>query len=244
MLSWQQMKQLALDFQAVSKNYGKLQALKKVNLQISEGQFLALLGPNGAGKTTLINCLSGVTLATSGEILVQNKNIKLEPEFTKTAIGVMAQEITFDPFFTPLEVLQLQRGLYGLPPDNQYIDWLLEQVALSDKRHSRGRQLSGGMKRRLMMAKALAHKPKILILDEPTAGVDIELRKQLWNLVDKLRKDWGLTIILTTHYLEEAEALAERVVILNKGGIVLDQPCTKLMQKYRKLEDVFLEAVR
>ncbi len=218
----------ALKFQNVHKKYGDFTALKNVTFEVKEGEFIALLGPNGAGKTTLINCLNGLTSRNGGEISVFGEDPEKNPLSTKMNLGIVEQELVFDPFFTPLEMLRLRRGLFGLKPDEAYVNWLLEKLSLEDKKKVRARELSGGMKRRLMIAKALAHEPKILILDEPTAGVDVELRNALYDFLRALRKQ-GLTIVLTTHYLEEAELLADRVAIQNLGETVVFEDTKKLL---------------
>ena len=200
----------ALIFKNVAKSFGDLKALKNVDFEVNEGEFVALLGPNGAGKTTLINCLNGLTPRDKGEILVNGVDPEISPQKTKMMLGIVEQELVFDPFFTSLEMLRLRRGLFGLKPDEKYLAWLLAKLNLDDKKDVRARELSGGMKRRLMIAKALAHKPDILILDEPTAGVDVELRNSLYDFLKELKKG-GTTIVLTTHYLEEAELLADRI---------------------------------
>ena len=227
-------KNIALSFQNVQKRYGDFTALHGISLEITSGEFFALLGPNGAGKTTLINCLGGILRRSEGSILVDGHDPEIASEITKTKVGIVQQEISFDPFFSALELLRIQRGLFGMKPDEKYIEWLLKKLSLWDKRDSTGRQLSGGMKRRLMIAKALVHKPSILILDEPTAGVDVELRDHLWTFLQELREKEKITIILTTHYLEEAEALAERIAIINAGKIVLCEETKKLLKRQKR----------
>jgi len=217
-----------LVFDNVQKSFGDLKALKNVTFDVKLGEFVALLGPNGAGKTTLINCLNGLTKRDKGTIEVFGEDPETHPQHTKMALGIVEQELVFDPFFTPLEMLRLRRGLFGLPPDEAYINWLLEELNLGDKKHTNTRELSGGMKRRLMIAKALAHKPKILILDEPTAGVDVELRNSLYDFLRQLIKD-GMTIVLTTHYLEEAEMLADRIAIQDTGETIVFEDKKKLL---------------
>lgn len=227
----------ALVFDAVEKRFGDLKALKNVSFSVNEGEFVALLGPNGAGKTTLINCLNGLTKRDGGKILVMGEDPEKNPLHTKLALGIVEQELVFDPFFTPLEMLRMRRGLFGLKPDEAYVNWLLDKLSLSDKKHVRARQLSGGMKRRLMIAKALAHKPKILILDEPTAGVDVELRNSLYDFLRDLRKE-GLTIVLTTHYLEEAELLADRIAIQKEGTTLVFEDKKKLLGTKKKFLEI------
>jgi ABC-2 type transport system ATP-binding protein len=227
-----------LSFQNVGKKYGNFTALEDVSFDIQRGEFFALLGQNGAGKTTLINCLSGISNRTSGKISVAGEDPELHPESTKSKVGVVAQEIAFDPFFTPLEILRLQRGFFGKPKNEEYLLWLLKKLSLFDKKDVGGRQLSGGMKRRLMIAKALVHEPEILILDEPTAGVDVELRQNLWAFMRELRQEKNVTILLTTHYLEEAEALAERVAILHQGKIVVCDETKKILSRHKRILEI------
>ncbi|MEI7511217.1 MAG: ABC transporter ATP-binding protein [Candidatus Peregrinibacteria bacterium] len=228
----------ALSFSAVSKYFGDFSALKSVSFSVEKGEFFALLGSNGAGKTTLIHCLSGMLQRTGGEILVFGKDPEKESETTKKQIGVVEQEVGFDPFLSPLETLRTVRGFFGMPADEPYLEWILERLGLLEKRHVRGRYLSGGMKRRLMIAKALSHEPEILILDEPTAGVDIELRQNLWAFLQELRKEKGITILLTTHYLEEAEALADRIAIIRDGGIAVCEEKSVLLARRKRILEV------
>lgn len=215
----------ALDIRHLNKTYaatGKAfekKALEDVILGVPKGSMFALLGPNGAGKSTLINILGGLVLKTSGSAEIGGLDLDQHPIETRRKIGIVGQEIAFDPFFTPREVLDIQAGLYGVPKGQRRTDELLDLVGLSDKANTWSRQLSGGMKRRLMVAKAMVHDPEILILDEPTAGVDIELRRQLWDNVRALNRQ-GKTILLTTHYLEEAERLCDRIAIINHGKII------------------------
>lgn len=230
----------ALVFDRVEKSFGDLKALKDVTFTVNEGEFVALLGPNGAGKTTLINCLNGLTKRDGGDIFVFGEDPEVNPLHTKLALGIVEQELVFDPFFTPLEMLRMRRGLFGLKPDEEYVNWLLDKLSLSDKKHVRARQLSGGMKRRLMIAKALAHKPKILILDEPTAGVDVELRNSLYEFLRDLRNE-GLTIVLTTHYLEEAELLADKVAIQAKGETLVFEETKSLLKRNKRVLNVEFE---
>lgn len=224
------MQKPALKFNQVSKKYGDFSALKDISFEVKPGEFFALLGPNGAGKTTLINCLAGVTDRTSGDITVMGVDPAVDPMFTKMKLGIVEQELTFDPFFTPIEIMRIRRGLFGLKPGDKYLDWILEKLDLSDKRDSNARTLSGGMKRRLMIAKALAHDPEILILDEPTAGVDVKLRQNLYDFLEELRKEKNKTILLTTHYLEEAELLADRVAIQQDGEILVCDTTKNLLK--------------
>lgn len=235
------MAKTALEFKHVKKSFGNVHALKDVDFSVKEGEFVALLGPNGAGKTTLINCLNGLTKRDSGDIKVLGEDPEKEPLHTKMALGIVEQELVFDPFFSPLEMLRLRRGLFGLAPDEEYINWLLEKLSLADKKHSNTRDLSGGMKRRLMIAKALAHKPQILILDEPTAGVDVELRNSLYDFLRELRKE-GLTIVLTTHYLEEAEMLADRVAIQSAGETIVFEDTKTLLKRNKRFLYVEFES--
>ncbi len=228
----------ALSFQNVEKKYGNFTALQSVSFAIKKGEFFALLGQNGAGKTTLINCLSGLTRRSGGEINVEGEDPEKNPNFTKNKLGIVSQEITFDPFFTPIEILRLQRGFYGKSENEEYLFWLLKKLSLLEKKDTRGRQLSGGMKRRLMIAKALVHEPEILILDEPTAGVDVELRQNLWHFMEELREKKGITILLTTHYLEEAEALADRIAILHQGEIVICDETKKILAGHKRILEI------
>lgn len=229
---------VALKFHNVKKKFDTLEALKGVSLEIEEGEFFALLGQNGAGKTTLINCLAGVTARDSGEIEVLGTSIDVNPTFAKTNVGIVAQEVAFDPFFGPAEILRMQRGMYGLRQNEEHLDWLLTNLSLQDKKHIRSRQLSGGMRRRLMIAKALIHEPKVLILDEPTAGVDVELRQGLWKFLEELRKERGVTILLTTHYLEEAQLLADRIAIIHKGEIIVNEEKKQLLRRQKRIVEI------
>tara|TARA_Y100000591_G_scaffold72896_1_gene60602 strand:- start:631 stop:1560 length:930 start_codon:yes stop_codon:yes gene_type:complete len=199
-------------------------ALNDLNLEVKEGEIFGLLGPNGAGKSTFINILSGTTMKSSGDVNVWGFDIDKNPRQVRASIGIVPQEINVDPFFTPRKLLELQAGMYGIRKKDRITDTILKIVSLEGQSKSYTRSLSGGMKRRLMVAKALVHKPPIVILDEPTAGVDVELRSNLWDNVRSLNKQ-GVTIILTTHYLEEAEKMCDRIGILNKGKLVaLDSP--------------------
>ncbi|NCP67446.1 ABC transporter ATP-binding protein [bacterium] len=228
------MTQNALVFNKVEKSFGELKALKNISFTVEAGTFVALLGPNGAGKTTLINCLNGLTKRDGGEILVMGEDPEVNPLHTKMALGIVEQELVFDPFFTPLEMLRMRRGLFGLKPDEEYVNWLLDKLSLTDKKNVRARQLSGGMKRRLMIAKALAHKPTILILDEPTAGVDVELRNSLYEFLGELKKE-GMTIVLTTHYIEEAQLLADKVAIQDAGETLIFESTKTLLGRKKKI---------
>jgi len=213
----------AVSFQSVSKTYhtpkGEFQALKSVSLDIEEGEFFGLLGPNGAGKTTLISILAGLSKASGGRVLVQGSDVQADYADARRKLGIVPQELVFDPFFTVREALQFQSGYFGVKNNEAWIDELLDSLGLTDKAHNNMRQLSGGMKRRVLVAQALVHKPPIIVLDEPTAGVDVELRQTLWHFIAKLNKQ-GHTVLLTTHYLEEAEALCSRVAMLKHGEIV------------------------
>jgi len=209
----------AIKIRNTNKSYGHLQALSDINLDIKKGEFFGLLGPNGAGKSTLIGVLGGLVKKDSGSITVLGKDIISNYRETKKSLGIVPQEITFDPYFTVRETLKIHSGYFGIKDNSEKIDELLEALTLTDKAEIGPRELSGGMKRRLLIAKALVHDPEIIVLDEPTAGVDVELRNSLWEYVINLNKQ-GKTIILTTHYLEEAEALCDRIAIMNKGKIV------------------------
>lgn len=226
---------MVLQFSGVHKKFDDFTALEDVTFEVKQGEFFALLGPNGAGKTTLINCLAGVTDRTAGEIKVMGVDPLNDPVFTKMKLGIVEQELTFDPFFTPMEIMRIRRGLFGLPADDDYLKWILEKLSLSDKTNAKARSLSGGMKRRLMIAKALAHDPDILILDEPTAGVDIELRQNLYDFLRELQTEKKKTILLTTHYLEEAELLADRVAIQDKGKILVCDTTKNLLGKRNRM---------
>jgi ABC-2 type transport system ATP-binding protein len=208
-------------------------ALKCVNLEINKGEIFALLGPNGAGKTTLINIVCGIVTPTTGEVVVDGHNIVSDYRAARFKIGLVPQELSTDAFETVWATVTFSRGLFGRAPNPAYVEKVLRDLSLSDKRNERIMTLSGGMKRRVMIAKALSHEPQILFLDEPTAGVDVELRRDMWALVRGLREQ-GVTIILTTHYIEEAEEMADRVGVINKGGLVLVEEKTELMKKLGK----------
>jgi ABC-2 type transport system ATP-binding protein len=205
-------------------------ALDAVSFDVPRGQIFGLLGPNGAGKSTLINILAGLVMKTSGKATIWGFDIDEHPRNAKRSIGVVPQEIIFDPFFTPRETLEIQAGLYGIPNSQRQSDALLAAMHLSDKANAYSRTLSGGMKRRLLVAKAMVHSPPILVLDEPTAGVDVELRRQLWDYVRSLH-DQGITVVLTTHYLEEAEQLCDRIAIINHGKVIANEPTRELLSK-------------
>ena len=220
----------AIQIQNIVKQYHKLTALNGVNLEVKQGEFFGLLGPNGAGKTTLISILAGLTRATSGSVQVMGFDVQRDYQQTRRALGVVPQELSFDPFFSVYETLKWQSGYFGIKNNQAWIDELLENLGLTDKADVNMRALSGGMKRRVLVAQALVHRPQVIILDEPTAGVDVELRQSLWAFISRLHRD-GHTIILTTHYLEEAEQLCERIAILKKGEVVaLDRTSTLLQQ--------------
>ncbi|MFM2370525.1 MAG: hypothetical protein RIS85_247 [Pseudomonadota bacterium] len=211
---------------------GKL-ALGGVSFDVPQGQIFGLLGPNGAGKSTLINTLAGLVMKTSGSVEIWGHDIDHDVRNAKASIGIVPQEIVFDPFFTPAEVLENQAGLYGVPKALRRTVELLRAVHLADKADAYARSLSGGMKRRLLIAKAMVHAPPILVLDEPTAGVDVELRRQLWELVSELNRD-GVTVVLTTHYLEEAEELCDRIAIINHGQLIANKPTRELVDMARE----------
>jgi len=215
---------------AASRKAPPKEALKGVDLVIPRGSMFGLLGPNGAGKSTLINILAGVVNKSEGQVSIWGRDIDKEPRDARAALGVVPQEIVADVFFTPREALEVQAGFYGVPADERRSDELLAAVGLSDKANAYVRALSGGMKRRLMVAKALVHNPPILILDEPTAGVDVELRRQLWAYVRKINAE-GVTILLTTHYLEEAQELCDTIAIVNRGEVVACEPTPQLLRR-------------
>jgi ABC-2 type transport system ATP-binding protein len=218
----------------VVKSYASgLQALKPINLEIDKGEIFALLGPNGAGKTTLINIICGIVTASGGTVLADGHDIVRDYRAARTIIGLVPQELSTDAFETVWATVTFSRGLFGRAPNPAFIEELLRDLSLSDKRNSKIMTLSGGMKRRVMIAKALSHEPEILFLDEPTAGVDVELRRDMWALVRSLR-DKGVTIILTTHYIEEAEEMADRIGVINKGALILVEEKKELMKKLGK----------
>jgi ABC-2 type transport system ATP-binding protein len=218
----------------VVKTYASgFQALKLINLEIDKGEIFALLGPNGAGKTTLINIICGIVTASGGTVIADGHDIVRDYRAARAKIGLVPQELSTDAFETVWATVSFSRGLFGRAPNPAFIEGLLRDLSLLDKRDSRIMTLSGGMKRRVMIAKALSHEPEILFLDEPTAGVDVELRRDMWTLVRGLR-DTGVTIILTTHYIEEAEEMADRIGVINKGALVLVEEKTRLMKKLGK----------
>ena len=230
-----------LQIEGLSKRYGdKLTALDHVDLTIEEGEIFALLGPNGAGKTTLIGAVCGLVKKTEGRIRVFGVDLDQNAIAPRYRVGLVPQEINFDPFFTVRESLRIQQGYFGKPRDDARIDEVLAALSLAEKADSQTRALSGGMKRRLLIAKALVHRPGLVFLDEPTAGVDVELRRELWSYVQKLKGE-GTTVVLTTHYLEEAEALADRVGVINKGKLLLVEEKNALMRRLgeRRLKVAF-----
>jgi ABC-2 type transport system ATP-binding protein len=221
----------AITVSHLDKTYASgFQALKDINLEIRHGEIFALLGPNGAGKTTLINVICGIVKPSTGTVTVDGHDILTDYRASRSLIGLVPQELTTDAFETPPATMRFSRGLFGKPPNPGHIEKVLKELSLWDKKDSRIMTLSGGMKRRVLIAKALAHEPQILFLDEPTAGVDVELRKDMWQLVRELRAS-GVTIILTTHYIEEAEEMADRVGVINKGEIILVEDKVELMRK-------------
>jgi ABC-2 type transport system ATP-binding protein len=223
-----------ISIENVAKVYASgLEALKPINLQIEKGEIFALLGPNGAGKTTLINIICGIVTASSGRVIADGHDIVIDYRAARAKIGLVPQELSTDSFETVWATVSFSRGLFGRAPNPKFIEGLLRDLSLLDKRSSRIMTLSGGMKRRVMIAKALSHEPEILFLDEPTAGVDVELRRDMWALVRALR-DRGVTIILTTHYIEEAEEMADRVGVINKGALILVEGKQELMKKLGK----------
>jgi ABC-2 type transport system ATP-binding protein len=213
----------AVSFQNVSKSYagprGALRALDTVSFDITQGEFFGLLGPNGAGKTTLISILAGLTRASSGRVTVMGHDVVVDYAAARKALGIVPQELVFDPFFSVRETLRIQSGYFGLRHNDTWIDELLHELGLADKAGANMRQLSGGMKRRVLVAQALVHRPPVIVLDEPTAGVDVELRQTLWQFIARLNRE-GHTVLLTTHYLEEAEALCSRIAMLKLGRVV------------------------
>ncbi len=222
----------------------KVIALKNISLKVKKGSMLALLGPNGAGKSTLINILAGIVNKTSGSIFINGRNYEFEERVAKQSIGVVPQELVMDPYFTPWETLEFQAGYYGVSKTNRITLQLLRNLKLEEKANAYVRNLSGGMKRRLMIAKAMVHSPQVLILDEPTAGVDVSLRELLWQNIKDLNKK-GVTILITTHYLEEAEALCDDVAIINKGEIVVNGNIKKLVKKIdKKILKIYIDSLK
>ena len=225
----------AIEIKGLNKTYAgnslqpSKEALTDINLKIPRGSFFGLLGPNGAGKSTIINIMAGLVIKSSGEVKIWDYEIEKEMRQARSSIGIVPQELNIDPFFTPREVLETQAGLYGVPKFERRTDEILSAVRLSDKADSYARSLSGGMRRRMLVAKAMVHSPPVLVLDEPTAGVDVELRQQLWSYIRELR-DHGTTILLTTHYLEEAEELCDQIAIINHGRLVTSQKTEDLLR--------------
>ena len=209
----------AIEVKHVSKRYGAVHALNDIDLEIHNGEFFALLGPNGAGKTTLISIIAGLSLADTGDVTVMGHHVIKHYQQARLNLGVVPQELVYDPFFTVREILRIQSGYYGIGGNSRWIDEIIERLDLADKADTNLRALSGGMKRRVLVAQALVHKPPVIILDEPTAGVDVELRQTLWDFIKQLNQD-GHPIVLTTHYLEEAETLCNRVAMLKQGKII------------------------
>jgi ABC-2 type transport system ATP-binding protein len=221
----------AIQIEQVVKRYGSLHALAGVSLEIAQGEFFGLLGPNGAGKTTLISILEGLNIATSGSARVMGHDVVTGYRQARRALGVVPQELVFDPFFTVREALDIQSGYFGIRDNRAWIDEILHNLDLTEKADTNMRQLSGGMKRRVLIAQALVHKPPVIVLDEPTAGVDVELRQTLWQFIRRLNHD-GHTIVLTTHYLEEAEALCGRIAMLKQGAIVANDTTQNLLKRF------------
>lgn len=224
------MTQHAIEIEGLKKTYsGGKEALKGINLNVPRGSVFGLLGPNGAGKSTLINILAGLVTKTAGQVTIWGWDQDVNPRQSRAAIGVMPQELNLDPFFTPRGALEVQAGLYGVPKSQRRSDEILDMIGLTDKAEAYARTLSGGMRRRLLLGKALVHRPHVLVLDEPTAGVDIELRQMLWTNVRKLNREEGMTIILTTHYLEEAEEMCDEIAIINHGEVVARDSTSNLL---------------
>ncbi len=235
----------AVSIVGVTKCFGALQALAGVSLEIGEGEFFGLLGPNGAGKTTLISALAGLSRPDAGSISVQGHDVVTDFREARRRLGVVPQELVFDPFFNVRETLQIQSGYFGIRKNDDWIDEILHNLDLSSKAHVNMRRLSGGMKRRVLVAQALVHKPPVIVLDEPTAGVDVELRQGLWQFIRRLNNE-GHTIILTTHYLEEAEALCGRIALMKQGRVIALDSTVNLMAAYpgASLEEVFVRTMQ
>ena len=236
-------KKNAIKVEKLTKIYSKkssngIKALNNLNLEVKEGEIFGLLGPNGAGKTTFINILGGTVVKTSGKVDVWDFDLDINPRQVRASVGIVPQEVNLDPFFSPRKSLEFQAGLYGVKKNDRITDDILKLVSLESHADSYARSLSGGMKRRLLMAKALVHQPPIIILDEPTAGVDVELRKNLWENVKSLNTQ-GVTIILTTHYLEEAEKMCDRIGILNKGSLVALDSTVNLLERIQTKKVTF-----
>ena len=242
--------QSAVLVEHLTKSYGSLQALKNVSLDVKEGEFFGLLGPNGAGKTTLISILAGLCRPDSGRAFVMGTNVQTNFIEARRLLGVVPQELVFDPFFTVRETLWFQSGYFGIRNNDDWIDEIMTHLDLTSKANSNMRSLSGGMKRRVLVAQALVHRPPVIVLDEPTAGVDVELRQSLWKFISRLNQD-GHTILLTTHYLEEAESLCGRIAMLKSGQVVALDTTQNLLARYgahkaqagqeADLEDVFIQ---
>ena len=237
----------AISFKHLTKNYGSLVALNDVSLEVAEGEFFGLLGPNGAGKTTLISILAGLCRPTKGSVEVMGHDVQSDFRSARRLLGIVPQELVFDPFFTVRETLQFQSGYFGIKNNGEWIDEILHHLGLADKANKNMRALSGGMKRRVLVAQALVHRPPVIVLDEPTAGVDVELRQSLWKFISRLNKE-GHTIVLTTHYLEEAQELCGRIAMLKKGQIVALDTTANLLARVNNsqtkdgdLEDVFMQ---
>lgn len=237
----------AISFKNLKKNYGSLHALNGINLDIEEGEFFGLLGPNGAGKTTLISILAGLCRASSGTAEILGHDVQTDFRAARRLVGIVPQELVFDPFFNVRETLEFQSGYFGIKNNGDWIDEVMSNLGLTDKADKNMRALSGGMKRRVLVAQALVHRPPVIVLDEPTAGVDVELRQSLWKFISRLNKE-GHTIVLTTHYLEEAEELCGRIAMLKKGSIVALDTTANLLKRVKDtntvdgdLEDVFMQ---
>ena len=236
-------KKNALKVENLTKIYSKkssdgIKALNKLNLEVKEGEIFGLLGPNGAGKTTFLNILAGTVVKNSGSVNVWNYDLDKNPRMVRSSIGIVPQEVNLDAFFNPRDLLELQAGLYGIPKKERITDTILKLVSLEKQANSYARSLSGGMKRRLLIAKAMVHRPPILVLDEPTAGVDVELRQNLWNNVRNLNKK-GVTIILTTHLMYEAQEMCNRIAILNKGNLVTLDSTKNLLDRIKNKKIIF-----
>lgn len=229
------MTQNAIEIKNLRKIYNpgksdEVEALKSISLEVKTGSIFGLLGPNGAGKSTLINILAGLVVKSSGDVSIWGFDMDKNPRQSRGSIGVVPQELNFDPFFPPIKTLEQQAGLYGVPKSERRSMEILEAIGLGDKAHAYTRALSGGMKRRLLVAKALVHNPPVLILDEPTAGVDVQLRRQMWDYVRELNER-GTTIVLTTHYLEEAQELCDQIAIINHGQLIANEPTQQLLNR-------------
>ena len=225
----------AIEVRQVSKHFGALQALADIDLEIDEGEFFGLLGPNGAGKTTLISILAGLARANTGSARIMGHDVTLDYRGARRALGVVPQELVFDPFFTVREALRIQSGYFGLRANDRWIDEIMASLDLTGKADVNMRALSGGMKRRVLVAQALVHKPPVIVLDEPTAGVDVELRQGLWQFIQRLNRD-GHTIVLTTHYLEEAESMCARIAMLKQGRVVALDSTANLVRRLHSLQ--------